>query len=155
MWTLLVTLTFILFSATAQTGTKISLFYDVELAIPDYCYFIVRGTENDFDCPIAKGSNQSISFREPDTVKLHFEKLLSDKETINNDSGQGHVSVVSLSNEKIEEFEHYLEIVKMFGIDRHSYTICDSRSCISFYSSEVNFISALVSQISTSSLYDQ
>ncbi|WP_290616197.1 MULTISPECIES: hypothetical protein [unclassified Arsukibacterium] len=145
-----------LISGNALAGMKLQLFYDEEITIPEYCYFISRGGhENDFTCPVQGDRFRGISFPlVEDEIKRFTSKSKDDwnKDFLDRNL---NTSVIDERRDTIDDRTHLMRVWQMEDIIFHLYIVCDKRACISINATEEGFVRDLVEQFSSRVLYDK
>jgi hypothetical protein len=145
----------ILYSSFVNAETLLKVFYSEKLVLPDSCYFIARGgNENDFTCPNSTDPFRSISFPlvdkfEESISQSKIEELNENAKTENMD-----FSFEPVITAVIDKRKHYLSVWELAGKSHQSYTICDHRSCVKISAMELDFVRNIVEQFSTKTIYD-
>ena len=156
MFRVLVLFFSLLISANAIAEMKLKLFYDEELTIPEYCYFISRGGhENDFTCPVQGDRFRGISFPlvEEEIKRINSKSKFDwNKDFLDQNL---NTSVIDERRGIIDERTHFMRIWQMEDIIFHLYVACDKRACIRINATEEGFVRGLIEQFSTRVLYDK
>lgn len=148
-------ITILLLATNVNANTAVKLFDGGAVVLPNVCHFILRGgLENSFSCPTEDDKFRSVSFPSPAATK-EFESAKSTDE-LNRTAVENNMDIQMLRIEtaKIENKIHYLRHYQQFGQKQYMYTVCDRKSCISISASSTEFITNLLQQFSSKTIYD-